>query len=208
MGVVGAGQAAPEIEQRRRGAVQRQLLLQLVEGALEERGRGGQHRPPAGPGDARGERHRVLLGDAGIHIVPAGALAERPGDAVRPRGRGGDDHQSRLLGESWLQRGHGQLPVMLARAGGLGGRGIRILPVVRLAAAGGQRLRFRCLVRRRLRQPKALHCVDVHDDRVVDVLHLAERAHQRRDVVAPLHIAVVQPERPEDIRLRRAARRA
>ena len=50
--------------------------------------------------------------------------------------------------------------------------------------------------------------MDVHDDRVVDVLHLAERAHQRRDVVAPLHIAVVQPERPEDIRLRRAARRA
>lgn len=88
MRVVGSGQSAAEVEQRHWGAVQRQLLLQLVERALEERRGSGQHRSSAGPCDARGERHGVLFGDAGIDVVPSGPFPERAGDAVRARRRG------------------------------------------------------------------------------------------------------------------------
>ena len=201
MRVIGVGDAGAEHEQRGRRAVQGQLLLQLVVGALEERGRRGQHRTPAGLGDAGGEGDRMLLRDAGVHVVRAGTLAERPGDAVRPGGGGGDDDQARLRGEPLLQRPHRHLAVIFTCPGQAVGGGQRILPVVRLATALDEPGRRVFGV-----QPQSLERVHMQDDRMVDVLDLFEHLHERGHVVAVLDIAVVQPEGVEQIGFGGAAR--
>ena len=69
MRVVRTGKAGAEDQQRHRNMVQRQLLLQLIERALEKRGGSRQHRSSAGFGDTCRERRGMFLGDAGIDIV-------------------------------------------------------------------------------------------------------------------------------------------
>lgn len=95
MCIVRAGNARSENQQRRRNMIQRQLLLQLVVNTLEERGGSRQNRPASSLRDACGERGRMLLGNAGVHIMRSGTFTEITGDAIRTRGGGGDDHQSR-----------------------------------------------------------------------------------------------------------------
>ncbi len=116
MRIVGGGETCAEGKERHRGVVEGELLLQLVEGALEERGGGGHDGSATGLGDARGKSHGMFLGDAGIHIMRAGALTEVLRDAVGT-GRGGrDDHQPRFGGETAFQRRHGKTAVVFAGA--------------------------------------------------------------------------------------------
>ena len=57
----------------------------------------------------------MRFGDARVYIMCARALSELMGDAVRARRGGGDDHESRLGGETRFERGHRHFAVMLAR---------------------------------------------------------------------------------------------
>ena len=50
--------------------------------------------------------------------------------------------------------------------------------------------------------------MNVHDNRMVDVLHCRERINQRVDIVALFHIAVVKADRAEQVQLARSVRPA
>ena len=214
MCIVRAGNARSENQQRRRNMIQRQLLLQLVVNTLEERGGSRQNRPASSLRDACGERGRMLLGNAGVHIMRSGTFTEITGDAIRTRGGGGDDHQSRLVFETGLQRSHGHLTVVFARVKRLAERAVRILPMIRLALAG-MRLRIGLVasVGTILRlgliaETQALGGVDMQHDGMVDILQVFKRRDQRVHIVALLHITVVKSERLEQIQLRGSVRRA
>ena len=56
--------------------IQCQLLLQLVERALEERGGSRKHRASASPGDTRGECGGMFFRDTGIDVVGAGTFTK------------------------------------------------------------------------------------------------------------------------------------
>ena len=72
----------------------------------------------------------------------------------------------------------------------------RVLPVIGFAPAflhtGGGVLRV---------EPQPFGGVDMDDDRVVDILDLTERIHERKHIVAVLDIPVVKTESVEDIGL-------
>ena len=140
-----------------------------------------------------GERGRMLLGNAGVHIMRSGTFTEITGDAIRTRGGGGDDHQSRLVFETGLQRSHGHLTVVFARVKRLAERAVRILPMIRLALAG-MRLRIGLVasVGTILRlgliaETQALGGVDMQHDGMVDILQVFKRRDQRVHIVALLH---------------------
>ena len=87
---VGADQPAAVDRQHHRQVLHRDVVDQLVVGALQEGRVDRHHRLHAFAGEARGEGHRVLLGDADIEIAlrkflrethHAGAFAHRRGDA-------------------------------------------------------------------------------------------------------------------------------
>jgi hypothetical protein len=89
-----------------RQILQRDVVDQLVVGALEEGGIDGDHRPHALAGEAAGEGHGVLLGDADVEV----ALRELGGIAHHARafahGRG-DARSSRGSALAWS---HSQSP--------------------------------------------------------------------------------------------------
>ena len=215
MRVVRTGKAGAENQQRHRNMVQRQLLLQLVERALEKRGGSRQHRSSAGFGDTCRERRGMFLGDAGIDIVRTRAFTEITGYAVRPGCRGGDDHQSRFVRKPGFERVHRHGAIVFTRVECRVERRIGILPVIRLALAG---MRFgTCLVAAirtivaiagRFVESESLGGMHMHYDRMVDVLDCAQRLHQRVHIVASLHISVVQTERFEQVQCGRAVRLA
>ena len=69
----------------------------LVEGALEERRVERHERALAGEGEARRQRHGVLLGDADIEGALGIALAEGGHTGARRHARG-DGHDALVLG--------------------------------------------------------------------------------------------------------------
>ena len=80
-GAVVAHQAAAVDREHDRQVLDGRVVDDRVERALQERGVDGAHRAVAGDGQAAGEHHGVLLGDA--HVV--GALGERgPSCAASP----------------------------------------------------------------------------------------------------------------------------
>lgn len=191
MCIVRAGNTRSENQQRRRNMIQRQLLLQLVVNTLEERGGSRQNRPASSLRDACGERGRMLLGNAGVHIMRSGTFTEITGDAIRTRGGGGDDHQSWLVFETGLQRSHGYLTVVFACVKRLAERAVRILPMIRLALAG-MRLRIglvasvgTILCLGLIAETQALGGVDMQHDGMVDILQVFKRRDQRVHIGCP-----------------------
>ena len=210
MRVVGAGNSRTENQQCGGNMIQRQLLLQLVEGALEERGGSRKHGVAARFGDACGERGRMLFRNAGINIMRARTLAKISCDAVRSRGCGGDDHQSRFAAETALQRCHGHFAIVFTCVERFAERGLRILPMIGLAFAR-MRLRIGLIAAVRtvvgllaIVEAQAFGGVNMHYDRVVDAFDLVQHLHQRVNIIALLHIAVIQAECLEQVQFRRA----
>ena len=177
----------------------------------------------------------------------ARALSELMGDAVRARRGGGDDHESRLGGETRFECGHRHFAVMLARIVRLADCGIRILPmrglalafmwfmvgqvavirmprfavqhVARGAHAGVGDCRIQLMdVTGRGRGcaghvtgaviSRALQRMNMDHHRMIDIAHFLESCDQRGNIVAGLHIPIIQAKRVEQIRLGGATGRA
>ena len=76
-----------------RQVLDRDVVDDVVVGALQERGVDGADRPDALRREPGGERHRVALGDADVE-EPLGILLREDAGAGAPGHRRGDRHQS------------------------------------------------------------------------------------------------------------------
>ena len=208
MRVIRTGNSRTENQQRSGNVIQRQLLLQLVERTLEERGGSRKHRAAACFGDTRCKCGRMLFRNAGINVMRACTLAKISCDAVRTGGCGGDDHQSRFAAETAFQRCHGHFAIVFACVERLAERGLRILPMIGFALA---RMRLRIGLIAAIRTIAGLRViveaqtfggVNMHYDRVVDAFDLVQHLHQRVNIIALLHIAVIQAECLEQVQFR------
>lgn len=169
-----------------------QILLQLVIGALQERGRHLIHGLAARLGDAGDRRHRMLFGDADVHELVARLLTLLRAEPAVARRASGQHHHAPVPLHLVQQVVAGHTRVILRRSGLYHGvlHGLWQHPVpgfLRLAR-GVHSL-----------QAMSLVGVDVHDDWMVDVLDFDERVDQRVDIVAVLHIPVVESEGTEQV---------
>ena len=173
-GAVVADQAGAVDGEDHRQALQADVLDEHVEGALQEGGVDGDHRPHAADGEAGGEDDGVLLGDADVEealgeapleLLEAGALRHRRGDGDDARVGLGEAHQ-RLAERLRVGGAHGRrlagAVAEMERPGAVERVGPRLGRLVALALDG----------------------LDVDDDRAARVDRLADALAQGVHVVA------------------------
>ncbi len=175
-----------------RVAVDTEVLCDLVVGALDERGVGGEHGVRPALGHAAGHGHGLLLGDAHVLVLRSGCLT-LGGSEAHAGGHGGRDaHQlgvalhrlaqvvAQRLGGTLGERPHGALSRLDVKGH---------VPVPRLLVVDGGLVAV------------SLLGVHMEDGGARRVLHLAEGGYERLDVVALLHIVVVEAEGAEEVAL-------
>ncbi len=205
-GVRGAMGRAAEHEERDLGRVQRGVMDELVEAALKEGAVDAHDRSCARLRERGRIGHRVPLGDADVHELLACGLATLGPEAHDVGGGGAYRHHIGVGSHAAQEKTARELSVvallLVERAGlvaalelaGLRVEGAHVVPGLGVGLGG--------------RVPAALDGVDVQDAGAVASAQLCERLLERAQVVAVLKVAVVEPERAEEVVLARALGRA
>ena len=179
------------------GVVEAQVVPQFIVGALQKRAVCAKDRLGAGAGERGGKGDGVLFGNAHVDKLLA-CRGAKLGRKAHDIGRGSRDGDNlRVVRDSGVE--------CLARNIGIGARcglarvarakfatgchieGPHMMPVLRVALG-----RLKAL---------ALGGGDVQHDGMIDIAQLLQRIDQRLDIVAGVQVAIVEPQRAENVAL-------
>ena len=189
------GERAPEHEYRGGIVVDAEVLRQLVVGPLQECAANSEHRLASGLGNARCQCHGMFLGDSYVDELSACLLAAFGCPVPYARCAGSDGTHGAVGLHLCQQVGGGKFVVGLGGDGaeqfaGLGIEGCAPVPAFLVGLCRSIAL--------------ALQRVDVHHRRVVGVLYPSEGIDECFEVVALVHIYVVQSHGAEEVVAARA----
>ena len=185
--------ACAEYKYYRSVSVEGKVLHQLVIGSLQERSVHHEHRLRAALCHTGNHCNRMLFRNSDVDKLLTHAVAPCLVHSERGRRCGVDDADRRIGSGLCLQKLAGIVVTALVARG---------LKVLRHSVVTG------LLVGNRPVGAESLLGMNVHDNRMVDVLHCRECIDQRVDIVALFHIAVVKADRAEQVQLARSVRPA
>ena len=182
-GAVVAGEPGAVHAEQNRQLLQRHIVNDRVERALEECGVNGAHGAKTARGHPGGEDDGVLLGDAHVEVALGMMRPEEVESGAVGHGSGDGHNTGILIGQIGEGVGKGFRPGLVARGKGLAGLGIvRTQPVKLLLQIQGG-LEAAALLRQNMEQ-----------DGMIQILEKPEGLHQKGQVVAVDGPVVLEPE--------------